>query len=345
MQQSTAPAEVVCCGHVCLDVIPRMPRLDGAGLPPPGGLVQVGPADVATGGSVSNTGLALHRLGVPVRLVGRVGDDAFGREVRRLFEAEGPGLGEGLRVAADEATSYTVVISPPGEDRRFLHCPGVNDTFTDQHVPAAALAGARLLHVGYPPLMRALCDGGGEPLVRLLRRAKDAGLITSLDTAAVDPASWAGRVDWPGLLGRVLPWVDVFLPSVDELGAMLPGAAGEPGRVLAMGCRCLVVKDGERGLTITTAPDAEALGPGWGGRAVRAGTYAVKVVGTTGAGDVTIAGFLAGLLRGRSLEDAADLACAAGARGVAGADALGRLSTFHDLDRFIQLNPPRRERC
>ena len=311
-----ASVEIVCCGHVCLDIIPRM--ID-ATMPGPGELAQVGPADIATGGSVSNTGLALHKLGLGVRLIGRVGDDSFGDEVRRRYEQVGPGLGEHLRTVEGEPTSYTVVISPPGSDRRFLHCPGVNATFSDANVPADAFREATLMHFGYPPLMKAMCDDDGAPLVRLLRRAKEAGLLTSLDMAGVDGSGWAGRVAWPRLLEKVLPWVDVFLPSVDELRAMTSAA---PEALLEQGCRVLVVKDGERGLTIHSRPDAEELGPGWGGRSLRAMTFDVPVRGTTGAGDVTIAGFLAGLVRGEALEAAADLACAAGAQCVQTPDAV-----------------------
>ena len=325
--------EVVCCGHACLDVIPRMLSPD---LPAPGGLAEVGPADVSTGGSVSNTGLALHALGVRTRLVARVGDDPFGREVRRRYDAAG--VDHALATVAGGTTSYTVVLSPPGGDRRFLHCPGLNAGFTDADVPDAALAGARLMHFGYPPVMRAMCADGGAPLARLFGRARAMGLLTSLDLCGVDPASWAGRVDWPGLLGRVLPLVDVFLPGADELADTLGDA--DP---LSLGCAAVVVKDGERGLRVRTSPAAGRLGAGWGGRDFRATTYVVPVAGTTGAGDATIAGFLAGLVRGETIDTSADLASAAGARCVTAADATSGLCGLDDLRAFIASGPPRRE--
>ena len=138
---SHRPVEIVAAGHVCLDVIPKFL---GDQLPPPGALAEVGPVTVSTGGSVSNTGIALHRLGLGVRLVGRVGDDAFGREVRRLYDAAGEGLSAGLETAADAPTSYTVVVNPIGEDRRFLHCPGANATFRAAHVPDSCLLEERI---------------------------------------------------------------------------------------------------------------------------------------------------------------------------------------------------------
>jgi sugar/nucleoside kinase (ribokinase family) len=49
----------------------------------PGGLVEIGPATLATGGCVANTGRALHRLGISTRLLGKIGDDPLGGIVRQ----------------------------------------------------------------------------------------------------------------------------------------------------------------------------------------------------------------------------------------------------------------------
>ena len=65
-------------------------------------------------------------------------------------------------VSDPEVTSYTIVISPPGHDRSFLHCPGANETFTAADVPYEQLAGVRLFHFGYPPLMPRMYADGGE---------------------------------------------------------------------------------------------------------------------------------------------------------------------------------------
>ena len=71
-------AEVVVAGHVSLDVFPA---LYGPLTIEPGRLVVVGPAVLSTGGVVANTGGALHRLGVRVGMVAKVGADVFGRAV------------------------------------------------------------------------------------------------------------------------------------------------------------------------------------------------------------------------------------------------------------------------
>ena len=93
--------EVVVAGHVSLDVFPA---LRGSVTLEPGRLVEVGPAAFSTGGAVANTGLALHRLGVPVRLVGRVGADLFGRAVLEHARAlpRRPGGRDGRRATGGD---------------------------------------------------------------------------------------------------------------------------------------------------------------------------------------------------------------------------------------------------
>src|SRR5512135_1087880 len=187
----------------------------------PGRLLDVGPAAFSTGGAVSNTGLVLHKLGIPTYLMGKVGDDLFGQAIRQIVGAHSPHLVEGMIVDKQVNTSYTVVINPPGVDRIFLHCPGANDTFRADDVRYDLLAQASLFHFGYPPLMRSMFEAGGAQLVEILRRARQRGVTTSLDMAFLDASARAGRADWAAILKAALPYVDIFLPSIEEILTML----------------------------------------------------------------------------------------------------------------------------
>jgi sugar/nucleoside kinase (ribokinase family) len=374
MSSVSVSPQVVVAGHICLDIIPEITRTrDGGPLLTPGSLTQVGPAAISTGGVVSNTGLALHRLGVPVRLIGKVGDDLLGRAVIEIVAARGSELVEGMVVSPGETTSYTVVISPPGIDRVFFHCPGANDTFSAADVTAEALQGARLFHFGYPPLMARMWRADGEELARLLRMAKKGALTTSLDMTQPDPQSAAGRADWRRLLGRVLPLVDVFLPSLEEILFMLDrrrfqSLAGDAGKtilgacgtrlltdlsdeLLTMGCAVVVLKLGAAGLYLRTSSDPVRWKPfgsarpdplsAWSGRELLAPCFATKVVGTTGAGDCAIAGFLASLLRGLSPEATMTRAVAVGACNVERPDATSGVSAWEVVERRIADGWPR----
>jgi sugar/nucleoside kinase (ribokinase family) len=346
-------AEVVVAGHVCLDVIPALGEPVGL---EPGRLVFAGPAALSTGGAVANVGLALHRLGVPVRLVGKVGNDVFGRAFRDALRNLDPHLADGMTMVDGDDTSYSIVISPPGMDRTFVHCPGTNDTFAADDVGGEHLAGARILHFGYPPLMRRMYEDEGAGLLSLLLRARRAGLVTSLDLCEFDPHSAVGRVDWAGLLERVLAGVDIFAPSLGELTLMLDGRrmspsdvgldravlAGLAERAISLGASVVVIKLGDKGLYLRTTADRDRLarmaatldvdGEVWRAREVLAPCFEARsVAGTTGSGDATIAGLLAALLRGEDPVAAATSAAVVGACSVEAPDATGGIPPWSEV--------------
>jgi sugar/nucleoside kinase (ribokinase family) len=332
-------AHIVVAGHICLDVIPE---LDGPLDVQPGGLVVIGPSAVSTGGPVGNVGIALHRLGVPVRLIAKVGNDMFGRELLAILGGHHPALADSIIVVPGETTSYSVIVNPPGVDRTVLHCAGANDTFGFADVPLDRLDGARILHFGYPPIMRRLYSDGGAELSRIFAAASERGLVVSLDTCVPDPNSAAGRVDWVAFFARVLPTVDVFAPSVDELRSMLrvpsqapidlSGVRSLAEHVLALGPALFALKLGDQGLYLRTARGGEAFGRlcsrlsldvgSWRDREVLAPCFrARRVAGTNGSGDSTIAGLLTALLRKEDPVTAATSACAVGACSVEECDA------------------------
>ncbi len=320
--------------------------------------MDVGPVAIAPGGCVANTGLALRRLGIRPRMMGKVGDDPFGGILRNALAEVDRSLAEGLLVVEGEHTSYSVILSPSGMDRMALHFPGANDTFTSEDIPEADLEGARLFHFGYPPIMRRMFEDGGENLARLLERAKSPGLTTSLDMAYPDPSAESGRADWRRILQVTLPHVDVFLPSLEEVLLMLePESSWEiveggsdallevpverisrvAEEVIAMGAGVAGIKVGERGLYLRTGSVERLAGAGsafpsalgeWANRELWTSVFEVDAIGTTGAGDATVAGFLLALLRGMAPEETITAACAVGAFSVEAADATSSIQDW-----------------
>ena len=194
--------------------------------------------------------------------------------------------------------------------------------------------------------------------------AKAAGLTTGVDMAYPDPASPAGRADWRAILMAALPAVDVFLPSLEEMLFML-GARTESSadvsaedisrlaeELLEMGAGVVGIKAGDRGFYLRTASEQRlrAAGPGmpddragWADRELWSAVFEVDVAGTTGAGDTTAAGFLLGLLRNMSPEEAVTAACAAGACSVEAADATSGVRSWEETKARIDRGWRRRE--
>jgi sugar/nucleoside kinase (ribokinase family) len=324
---------------------------------------------------VSNTGLALHKLGIRTQLMGKVGNDLFGQAVKQLMTAYDPRLAESMVVDETVSTSYTVVINPPGVDRIFLHCPGANDTFNVEDVPYELLSTAGLFHFGYPPIMKLMYADSGGQLSEIFRRAKETGVTCSLDMALPDPASAAGRADWPTIMEKTLPFVDIFLPSIEEILFMvrretydeLCRQAGSPNflplltpellsdlsrELQDLGAKIICLKLGDRGFYLRTGdrPVMENLGracpsnpAAWAKKELWAPCFKVELVGAAGSGDTTIAGFLAALLRDMSPEEAATAAVAVGACNVEAADSLSGLRSWEETMQRIAAGWPRRE--
>ena len=367
--------ESVIAGHICLDVTPAF-RKGGRSVGDilrPGCLVQVGGALVSTGGPVSNTGFPMRRMGVNVRLMGKCGDDMFGRALIRKIQAEAPGAEAGMVVIPGEETSYSVVISPPGIDRIFLHCHGANDTFGAADIDLSTVAKARWFHFGYPPLMARTYADSGRELVEIFRKVKALGVTTSLDMAYPDPSGAAAAADWNAILTRTLPFVDVFTPSIEELTFMLRRAEFDrliakagTGDLLAhidgqlisdlgqqclqMGAAVVLIKCGWYGMYIASAGAerfAKGVGRGmpedlstWQGRELFEPGYRVeKVVSATGAGDCAIAAFLTSGLRGCTLDNAIRNACAVGAQNVTAADSISGVKTWAETLAQVASRP------
>ncbi len=370
--------KVVVAGHVCMDITLPLgkERVSEIGqLLRPGKLFSVGEAAVHPGGVVANTGLAMKLFGGKVALAGKIGSDPFGDMIASAFARRG--AERWLIRKEGETTSYTVALAVPGIDRILLNHPGANDTFSAEDLSHELLEGAALFHFGYPPLMRGMYENDGEGLLSVLKKARAAGAVTSLDLSMVDPDSGAGKADWKSILKKALPLVDIFVPSVEELCYMLDREKFESLRkkagagdicefvdveadlrplaetCLEMGAKILLIKCGAPGLYYKTAsaedlaPISDALGLNKAGWAEKEGFEASyvpdRLLSGTGAGDTSIAAFLTALLKGCTPEACARYAAATGACCVSAYDALSGLKTFEELDAKIQNGWKKRE--
>ncbi len=361
--------KVAVAGHICLDIIPSFgsEKRDFENLLIPGKLIVVGQATIATGGAVSNVGLALHRLCVPTVLIAKIGRDPFGDIIKDLLNHHSPELTKAIIVDEESSTSYSLVINPTDRDRMFLHSPGANDEFKTTDISDSDLDGVGLFHFGYPPLMRQMYRNDGRELEKLLTKVKEKCIATSLDLAKPDPESEAGKVDWISVLKRILPYVDIFQPSLDEILFMVDRERydffktryGEDRylkyidtdildqlsqTLIEMGAGVVVIKLGEQGLFLRTAKQVEALEgilkkdaalPKWSKRQLLAPCFRADVIGTTGSGDCAIAGFLTGVLDGADPIGALTMAAGVGAFSTEQSDATSGVENKAAVQRRI----------
>jgi sugar/nucleoside kinase (ribokinase family) len=288
--------------------IPRMPRA--------GELIAVDQLYLYIGGGAANTSMALGRLGVPVSVSARIGDDAFGRFIVESLQAGGVQT-EFITIDPERETSQTLIVNVQGEDRRFIHTLGANRGYVAADMDAALAVTPKVLHIGYFLIVPAL---EGAELAQRFDRVRKAGGWTVLDV--VTP----GEGDYIEPLKKVLPYTDVFKPNNDE-AALILGEHDPIRQARAfreMGARRVVVTMGDGGL-VSLSEENE----------VRMGAFPVPFVDGTGGGDAFNAGYIVGLLEGKPELDCLTLASAVGASCVRQVGATAGVFRREEADEFL----------
>jgi ribokinase len=265
-------------------------------LPVPGETVLGGPFRTGGGGKGANQAVAAARLGARVSLIGCVGQDAFGRQLRALLRADGIDVRSVRRVdprvnVGEAPTGVALIVVRPGGDNVIVVAPGANACLSPMDVAAAQ-----------PRLVRAsvVVSQLEVPLETVIAGAAavhQRGVPFILNAA---PAQ--------ALSGDLLRRVDALVVNETELGVVAnqtvsQGKEAAAARaVLNAGPRAVVVTLGARGALVVDAHAATSIP-----------AFRIEAVDTTAAGDAFV-GALAARYRGPdSLLDAARYASAAGA--------------------------------
>ncbi len=371
--ESHRDIEIVAAGHICLDLIPAF-TIEGTvdkmtDVLVPGKMINMGKCVVVGGGPVTNAGVSIRRLGVRTELIGKIGNDDFGREILNWYE-EHEGHFKGIHMVDGESTSYTIAICIPGIDRFYLHHCGANDTFGYDDMSFDLVERSKLMLFGYPPWMQKLYEHTGDELTRILRKAKELGTTTALDLSIPDVSGYGDKIDWLAILRNWVPLSDIMVPSAEELFYFLykdqflekKAKLGPKEGVLDqmtvleistlgkdlidMGTAIAMVKCGHRGLYVRTA-GRDRLGQlgaagcsdpeNWASRELWFPVYQEeKFVGALGSGDSAIAGFLSAFVWGHTIESCLRYANAAGSMNVTVPDGLTWNKGFDDLTRRIE---------
>lgn len=357
--------DAVAAGVTCVDIAPKFsndPSVTIRELFRPSSTILTGKLTITPGGSASNTGLGLCRLGCRTRIMGRIGRDELGDLLLRKLEPYTDT--SSFQRVDDQGTSYSLVIAPEGIDRFFIHSPGANTTYTSGSIDYGLVKEARLFHFGYLPVMESMCEDHGREAVSMYRRVHEGGTATSMDTCMPDVTRRIPDGYWTDILKRVLPYVDLFEPSVEELCFMISperyrtlkekgGKRGVVGAIdwaeiesyadlmLKLGAGVVLVKCGTKGMFLKAGgrERLEKAGAslreilyGWEGKKVIQKCFRPdRFVNSNGAGDVSIASFLTAALRGFPAEKAVSCAAAAGAECCESGDPTGALTDFDTL--------------
>lgn len=302
---------VVVVGSLNLDLVVRPSLAPGAGE-----TVFAPRLERFPGGKGGNQAVGAARLGAPVTMIGRVGQDGFGDDLLSSLQNNGVSLAGVSR--STEAGTGTAVITVDGTGQnRIVVVAGANaevtPAYVEQHADLIRSAAVLLLQLEVPV----------ESCLRAAEIAAEAGVPVLLDPA---PAPASPLPD--GLCSAT--WL--VSPNETEASAMtgvtVQGRKGAPeaARVLlSRGFSRVLIKLAGEGAYLA-GPEGET----W------LESIPVQVVDTTAAGDAFAGGLAAALAQGHGLPEALRWASAAGALAVTRPGAQSSMGTLAELQALLQ---------
>jgi ribokinase len=270
-------ARVYVAGSINMDVVAKATRYPELGETVPGTEVHFFP-----GGKGANQAVAAAKLGGETKLIGRVGRDGFGRELKNFLSSQGVDLSQVQESAA--AHTGTAMITIVNADNAIVVVPGANGLVDDRDVSGGAFAAGDVLVSQFEipvPTVRTFFSHG-----------RSAGARTVLNPA---PAIEFDRT----LLGLV----DVLILNESELSFLSGRKLVESDPVSHFVDAARSLRNNEKQtLCVTLGPrGCVAL---IDGDVVNVPGRSVTAIDTTGAGDCFVGAFAAQLAAGEPLANA-----------------------------------------
>ncbi len=293
---------IIVAGHMCVDVLKKIESY-----PEACNLTTIQAVTQSMGGIVPNCiqDLAIIDPTLPLKAVGLVGDDDYGKFIREGLDAY-PNIDiSGVKIKGQ--TSFTdVMYDSVARTRAFFQFHGVNDEFTEDDIDFRITKGD-ILHVGYILLMDALDREDpeyGTHMARLLARAQQAGVKTSIDIVSEESERYS-RIVTPALkytdyciINEIESSKITGIPAKDENGDIIE--ANMPK--ILKGLR----DKGVANWIIIHCRDA-SYGLDVDGTYVRMDAIDIPrsmIAGTTGAGDAFCSGVLYAAYTGMTMTEA-----------------------------------------
>jgi sugar/nucleoside kinase (ribokinase family) len=256
----------------------------------------------SNGGAAYNLLIDLAKLGFPHKLfgVGLVGLDAGGDRVLSDCKAHGIDT-SGLKRTGEKSTSYTDVMTVQGTGRRtFFHYRGANALLDGSHFDFRTTA-AKHFHLGYLLLLDKLDEiqDGETGAASVLKKASEAGLITSIDVVSEDGDRFAT------VIPPALKYTDICFMNEFEASQVTGVNLESPNKANLRDTAQILLNHGVRKWVIIHFPQGVyALGPAGEAWQGRVNLPSNQVASLVGAGDALAAGVLFALHEGKDIQTA-----------------------------------------
>jgi len=301
------PANVVVIGSLNMDLVTRAPRL------PKGGETLIGHSfDTVSGGKGANQAVAAARLGAQVAMVGCVGNDDYGVQLREALLAEQIDCQAVSTV--EDSSGVALIVVDDNSQNAIVIVAGANGAMTpaviDRFDAVLQAADVIICQLEIPD----------ATVGHALKRARALGKTVILNPA---PASRPLPADW-------FAAIDYLIPNESEAAALsglpvdsLQSAESAASQLIAMGAGKVIITLGAQGSLFANGKGFEHFP-----------APKVKAVDTTAAGDTFVGGFAAALASGKSEAEAIRYGQVAAALSVTRAGAQPSIPAMSDVQAF-----------
>tara|TARA_B100000029_G_scaffold181998_1_gene179650 strand:+ start:3741 stop:4685 length:945 start_codon:yes stop_codon:yes gene_type:complete len=233
-------------------------------------------------GTAGGTVVDCAKLGLKTLAVGAVGDDEKADFVIATLQKFGVDT-SGFERVKNVPTSATILNVRPNGDRPALHLRGASDHFLPPKKDKIDIFDCKVFHLGGTGLLEKL---DGQASVDVLKEAKERGCITTWDLIAATE-------DTLTIVEPLLPYIDYFMPSIEEASVM--SGKNDPEEAakfyIDRGVQNCVLTMGEKG-SLFMSKDKKIITP----------AFDIQVIDTTGCGDAFDAGMITALAKDMDLE-------------------------------------------
>ncbi|MEP7453453.1 sugar kinase [Phyllobacterium sp. SB3] len=294
-------------------------------LPKGGGVSFVEEITLAVSGTAGSCAIDAAKLGLKTLAVGAVGQDPMGLWVMQQLESHGVDT-SAMQVLPESRTSTTIVTTRPDGARPALHMRGATGDFIIPDEMLDQVLDTDVLHLGGTGLMNQM---DGPRSVELLKEAKRRGCVTTHDLLA-------GTPDFLPLVEQLMPYVDYFIPSIEEAEGLsgLRDMKEIASFFVDKGAKCCVLTLGGVGVYYHHSDGTRFLVP----------AFDVDVVCTCGCGDAFDAGFAAGICKGFDPETSVRFGQAAAALVATGLGSQAGIRSFDQTLHFMNTAAVKAER-
>lgn len=306
---------ILVVGSLNMDEVVRVPRLPALGET----LLSAGSLKLVPGGKGANQAVAMARLGAPVTMAGRVGNDAFGKQLLHSLRAEKVNT-ELVVVDQEESSGVACIFLAPDGNNAIVVASGANMRVGQDQAQLTAIMEA----IARSRVLVLQLEIPLEMVIRFIAAGRNASTQVVLNLAPVQALQW-----------EVLKQVDLLVLNEAEAttlsGQRIENA--EDARTVAtvlhkQGIARVAITLGAQGAILATADG------GGGTRCIYQPTPTVQVVDTTAAGDCFVGALTVALTEGQTLEDALRFAVYASALKVTRFGAQSGLPTRDEVETW-----------